>query len=405
MADQPLRPIAEHLVRVMADLTPRDPDDIPIDQVLGLAVAQTVTSEFPLPPFTNSAMDGYAVRVADVGTLPVTLPVAADIPAGSASEAALEPGTVYRIMTGAAIPTGADAVVPVEWTDGGVAQVVIQRAPKPIDSGLNIRPQGDDLPMGTPIAERGDSLDPAHLALLISAGVSTLLVYPQPRVAVVSTGDELYPVGTPLPPGGIYDSNGYLMAALVNQAGGHVAHQIHVTDDATAAVQILREVAEDVDLIVTMGGVSAGAYEVIKDVFARIGHANFASVAMQPGKPQGVANIGRTRVIALPGNPLSSLVSFHLFVRPAIRALGGHGQVMPPRARLTTKTDLIARTDRIRYLPGVADLIDQSVSTPKRHGSHRSSIAVGTNCLIEVQAANNTVPAGSQVDVILLAGS
>ena len=402
MAQGPMRSVHEHLEAVLGDLSPRAPELTAVDETLGLAVAERVVNDFPLPPFTSSAMDGYAVRLSDVEVLPATLPVPVDLPAGSALAVRLVPGTAHRIMTGATVPEGADAVIPVEWTDAGAHRVVIEHMPAAIAPGLNIRPQGDDLPTGEQLADVGDVVDAPRLALMISAGISRVAAYPAPRVAVVSTGDELYPLGKPLPPGGIYDSNGYLIAALVAQAGGRVARRVRLADDQQLATKQLHSISSQVYLIVTTGGVSAGAYEVIRDVFAKLGTAEFTSVAMQPGKPQGLGTIGGTPVITLPGNPLSAMVSFHLFVGPAIRTLGGQREVMPARARLSTTVELDSRPDRVRYLPAVADLLRRTVSTTARHGSHRSSVAVGTNSLIEVPTAQAQLVAGTEVEVVLI---
>ena len=401
MAQGPMRSVHEHLQAVLGDLSPRAPEPTAVDETIGLAVAERVVSDFPLPPFTSSAMDGYAVRLADVDALPATLPVPVDLPAGSALAVRLAPGVAHRIMTGATVPEGADAVIPVEWTDAGAHNVVIEHLSVAAAPGLNIRPQGDDLPKGAILADVGDVVEAPRLALMASAGISSVAAFPAPRVAVVSTGDELHPLGKPLPPGGIYGSHGYRTAALAAQAGGRVAHRVRLTDDEQPATEILESIASEVDLIVTTGGVSAGAYEVIKDVFAKLGTAEFTAVAMQPGKPQGHGTIAGTPVITLPGNPLSAMVSFHIFVGPAIRALGGHREVMAPRARLSTAVGLDPRPDRVRYLPAVADLLRQTVSTPPRHGSHRSSVAVGTNCLIEVPVGQAQMMAGTEVEVVL----
>lgn len=402
MVASQLRPVDRHLALVLAGLAPTTPTRIPLAQALGLAIAEQVRSSIALPPFANSAMDGYAVRVADVEQLPVTLPVVADLPAGSTSQEPLAAGSAQRIMTGAPVPAGADAVIQVEWTDGGTEHVRIDQVRQPIVLGMNIRARGDDLAPGSVLAEAGDTVDAPQLALLASAGIATVPVFPRARVAVVSTGDELTQPGQPLPPGGIYDSNSYLMSSLVTAGGGSLASRTHITDDAGRARETLVQLAAEADLIVTMGGVSAGAYEVIKDVFAMLGGADFASVAMQPGKPQGIAAIGQTRVIALPGNPLSSLVSFHLFVQPAMRVIGGHRNTMPGRARLRSTVDLATREDRVRYLPATANFVEQTVSTAARQGSHRSSVAVGTNALLEVPMGQVPILAGSPVSVMLL---
>lgn len=385
-----------------------------ITNTYGGIIAENLASRVDLPGFRNSAMDGYAVRAADAQQVPVTLPVMGDVPAGAAGDIELKPGTAMRIMTGAPIPAGADAVIRVEWTDGGTDQVTLS---KPVVPGSEIREAGEDLRTGDSIATVGDVVTPGMTGLLAAAGYDQFLVCEPPRVAVFATGDELHPIGdrypvaSNLPPGGIFDSNSHQGAAQVVRAGGVVSTRQTLTDDIDRAIDELQTVAETSDLIVTSGGVSAGAYEVVKDVFDRLGGGVFTGVDIQPGKPQGHGMINNTPVICLPGNPLSAFVSFELFVRPVIRKLGGHNVWDNPEVTATTTADLKRAAYRTRYLPAILDWATMTVSTPAVHGSHRVSTGSVANCLIKVPGQHLDVPgsdsasvveAGSAVQVVLL---
>lgn len=401
VAETHLTPVAAHRAFVLADLVQTPVVDAPIDGALGLALARRVRAKFPLPPFTNSAMDGYAVRAADVAQAPIVLPVRGDIPAGFSQDLPLAGGTAHRIMTGAPLPSGSDAVVRVEWTDGGTDEVRIDRS---VPAGAEVRHRGGDVEAGDEIGRPGESIGAADIALFASLGMTEVATYRPPRVAVVSTGDELTPVGQVLPPGAIYDSNSHLMAALVRASGGQVAACVQLTDDVTQAGAVLGELAKNCDLIVTMGGISAGAYEVIKEVFAALGGVTFTSVAVQPGKPQGFGFLDGTPLIALPGNPVSSLVSFELFVRPAMRKIGGFSCLDRPHLTARTAGEIKASADRVRYVPAHLDSSCAVVTPPSRHGSHLIAKAAGANCLIEVPAGADVIAADSQVAVLLIGG-
>ena len=377
-------------------------------------LAENLVSRVDLPGFRNSAMDGYAVRSTDTQQVPVNLPVMGDVPAGAAGDIELQPGTAMRIMTGAPVPPGADAVIRVEWTDGGLDQVTIHQA---VTVGAEIREAGEDLRVGDPIASIGDVVTPGMTGLLAAAGYDQFLVWGPPQVAVFATGDELqsighrFPVDIDLPPGTIFDSNSHQSAAQVERAGGVVRSRDTLTDDIEAAVDQLLAVSETSDLIVTSGGVSAGAYEVVKDVFERLGGGFFTGVDIQPGKPQGHGMINSTPVVCLPGNPLSAFVSFELFVRPLIRKLGGHKVWDNPEATATTAAELKRAKDRTRYLPAQLDWSTMTVSTPQVHGSHRVSTGARANCLIKIPGQHlldesdgdrAAVPSGSAINVVLL---
>lgn len=332
-----------------------DPITLPLARSAGAVLAEDATAAVPVPPWTNSAMDGYAVRADDVATArpdaPVTLPVAGDVPAGAAP-GRLEPGTAARIMTGAALPDGADAVVRVEDTDqepGPHPLPTAVQVLRSVTSGANVRRAGEDVRAGDPVLAAGTRLTARAWAALASAGRGAVRVRPAVRVGVVSTGAELTDPGQPLTPGRIPDSNGLLLAGLVQEAGGKVTRVVRAGDSAASLAQALAEAAHDADLVITSGGVSAGAFDPLTmlaaaqdavaagaqdaDGGALVADLTFRKVAMQPGKPQGYGTLtvpasqdrpSRTvPLLMMPGNPVSVLVSFTLFARPLLAALAG----------------------------------------------------------------------------------
>lgn len=322
-------PLEEHLRAVLDAVRPLPAIRCSSAQALGLVLAEPVGSAVDLPVFTNSSMDGYALRAADIAAAPVTLPVRGDIPAGDTTEYTLEPGETWRIMTGAPMPDGADTVVPVERTDGGTTDVEIESSAA---IGANVRVRAEDLHAGDLVVPAGTRLQPHQLAAVIGAGVAEVQVVPRPRVAVVTTGDELVPTGQPLQHGQIHESNGPMLAALAAADDATVVAVEHLRDDADLAAVVDR-LAGVADLVMTSGGVSAGAYEPVKSAYVDGNAVRFVKVAMQPGKPQGFGVVaGGVPLLALPGNPVSSLVSYLSFVRPALRVLAGR-PVDEPRLR------------------------------------------------------------------------
>ncbi|SEQ26026.1 molybdopterin molybdochelatase [Lentzea xinjiangensis] len=389
--------VAEHRQRV-AELVGLMPVlHQPLDECLGLVLAADVLAPLPLPPFDNSAMDGYAVRAADLaGQLPVRLPVADDIPAGRTDVRALEPGTVQRIMTGAPVPPGADAVVQVELTDAGTEIVTITGR---VEAGGNIRTAGDDVREGDPVLTAGTVLNPSRLGLASALGLAELPVRRRPRVLVLSTGSELVEPGEPLAPGQIYESNGMMLASAVRDAGGIAVRLRFVPDDVEEFHRALAPYLGSVDVVLTSGGVSAGAYEVVKDALASH-DVRFTKVAMQPGGPQGSGTYEGLPVLALPGNPVSAQVSFEVFVRPALLASMGHAQVERPVARATVSTSLTSPVGKTQFRRGLYDPSSGQVVTPVGGpGSHLLSALAMSNCLIEVPADVTELAAGAEVTV------
>ena len=351
-----MRSVEDHR-RVVAELiSARAPHRCGLAEALGLVLAADLAAPLSLPVFDNSAMDGYAVRAEDVATAsadsPVELPVAEDIPAGRTDRPTLAAGTAHRIMTGAPLPAGATAVVPVEATDGGMPTVAIRSAAR---AGQHIRQAGEDVTAGMTVLRAGEIVSPAALGLVAALGVDSLAVIPRQRVLVVSTGSELVPAGTDLAPGQIYESNAVMLAAAAREAGAAVVDVAMCPDDVGRFRALLDGRAGQVDLIITSGGVSAGAYEVVKDAFGSTG-VEFVKVAMQPGMPQGA---GRTAdgcpIITLPGNPVSALVSFEVFIRPALRAaMGMPGTERPRRTAVLTEALTSPRGKR-QFRRGVYD--------------------------------------------------
>ncbi len=336
----PLRSVADHQHHVAALLARPGAwptERVPLGEARGRVLAAAVTAAEQLPSFDNSGMDGYAVRAAEVAGAsaehPVRLPVAGDVPAG-APVGDLAPGTAVRIMTGAPVPRGADAVVEVEVTDGGTETVTITAAR---EHGSFVRPAGGDVAVGDEVLAAGAVLGAAQLGVLAALGVDEVEVRRRPRVLVVSTGSEL--AEEPEPGSGqIRDANGMLLSAAVEDAGAVAVRRLWVADDVGGFLaRIDDELSSgDVDLVLTSGGVSAGAYEVVKDALGPRG-VEFTKVAMQPGMPQGSGLVADVPVVCLPGNPVSALTSFEVFVRPALRAAYGHPLPHRPvvRARLT----------------------------------------------------------------------
>jgi molybdopterin molybdotransferase len=416
-----MRPVDEHAAAVAALFSPMPAETVALAGALGAVLAEDLASPVALPPFANSAMDGYAVRSADLGEVPVALPVAADIPAGRTDGPPLAAGTAHRIMTGAPLPEGADAVVQVEWTDGGhgaepswtaggsTERVTVDRAVAP---GQNVRGAGEDVTAGTVVLPAGTLLGPAQVGLAAAVGAGTLPVRRRPRVLVLSTGSELVAPGQPLEHGQIHESNGPMLAAAVTDAGGTAELLRFVPDDVTAFTATLDDALathpdDPVDLVLTSGGVSAGAYEVVKDAFTDRG-ITFTKVAMQPGMPQGLGRysgpLGDVAVVTLPGNPVSSLVSFEVFVRPALRAAAGHPQPARPRVRARLAEALDSPAGRRQFRRGRIDAVAGTVSAVGGAGSHLLAALARADCLLVVDEDTTRVEAGETVEVWLLDG-
>lgn len=393
-----MRTVAEHQ-QVVADLiAARAAETVGLVDAEGLALAADVAAPLSLPVFDNSAMDGYAVRADDVAradATPVRLPVAEDIPAGRIDRLTLAAGTAHRIMTGAPLPAGATAVVPVEATDGGIDTVEIRMAPS---AGQHIRRAGEDVTAGTTVLQTGHVVTPAALGLAAALGLGSLTVRPRQRVLVMSTGTELVSVGTELKPGQIYESNAIMLAAAVREAGGEVVATPTSSDDVAQFSTVLEGYAGQADLIITTGGVSAGAYEVVKDAFGG-GAVEFVKVAMQPGMPQGAGRINGCPIITLPGNPVSALVSFEVFVRPALRAAMDLPHPHRQRRTAILAYSLTSPNGKRQFRRGVYDAAAGTVTTYGPPASHHLRWLASANCLLEIAEDVTEMSAGEQVQL------
>ncbi|MGW0858616.1 molybdotransferase-like divisome protein Glp [Streptomyces sp. NPDC002690] len=428
--------VDEHLADILGAVKPLEPIELQLADAQGCVLVEDVVVRIALPPFDNSSMDGYAVRVADVTgaseEFPSVLTVVGDVAAGSdglPDGGVVGPGQAARVMTGAPLPEGAEAVVPVEWTDGGTGEgpastmrshrdapqgasgeVRVYRA---AEARAHVRASGSDVKPGDLALAAGSVLGPPQIGLLAAIGRATVKVRPRPRVVVVSTGSELVQPGEELAGGQIYDSNSYALTAAARDAGA-IAYRVGaVTDDA----ETLRTTIEDqlirADLVVTTGGVSVGAYDVVKEALSSVGDEDepgggidFRTLAMQPGKPQGFGSIGHdhTPLLALPGNPVSAYVSFELFVRPAIRALMGLEEVHRPtvRAALTTFEALTSPAGKRQFLRGTYDEVSGTVVPVGGSGSHLIAALARADALIVVPEDVTTLEPGTETEVVLL---
>jgi molybdopterin molybdotransferase len=394
-----------HLAGVLSVVRPLKARELPLDEADGAVLTSDVTAAWPLPPFDNSAMDGYAVRSADLAGAtagsPVTLPVTDEVPAGDTRRIELTGRACIRIMTGALLPAGADAVVPVEWTDGGTREVTVHRAVTP---GESIRLAGDDARPGDLLLAAGIRLGAPQLGLLAAAGHAAVLARPRPRLTVITTGNELAQPGEPLVPGRIWESNSVMLAAAARQAGCLARRHPVVRDDTGALLAAVRAAAEDADVLVTTGGVSMGGeYDVVKAALQALGTVTFGKVAMQPGMPQGFGTVGpqATPIFTLPGNPVSAYVSFCLFVGPALAALQG----LDPRrgaapGRAVLDADVRSPAGKRSFLRGVWDRAAGRVAPVTGQASHQLAALALANALIVVPEQVTSVASGETVDVL-----
>jgi molybdopterin molybdotransferase len=401
-----LRSVEEHRQAILDDLEPLPAVPQQLLEALDLASAEDVVAPISLPSFDNSAMDGYAVRFEDVqgasAESPVALPVVGEIGAGQARLLALGPGAAAKIMTGAPVPSGADAVVPYEWTDRGVDSVRIEQAPT---RGQHIRPAGDDVAEGDLLIQRGDILGPRRLGLLASVGRATVLAPPRPRVVILSTGSELREPGGQLGHDSIYDGNSFLLAAAARRAGAIPYRVGIVPDEPDAFLEALDDQLVRADVVVTSGGVSQGDFDVVKAALAPQG-VWFGPVAMQPGKPQGYGRVGEDRVpiFTLPGNPVSAYISFQVFVLPALRKLMGKQPFAVPTVPARLTRSLSSPPGRAQYRRGEVGTDDRGayVDLVGGAGSHLVGDLASANCLVVVPADVTSVEAGETVEVLML---
>ncbi|WP_410785417.1 gephyrin-like molybdotransferase Glp [Kribbella sp. C-35] len=401
------RSVDEHLEVVLGRVAALPAFDQPLMDAIGLVLCEDIVSGVSLPGFDNSAMDGYAVQAGDLAGAsdenPISLPVVGEFRAGRSEPIVVTPGTCVRIMTGAPMPRGADSVVPVEWTDGGTVTVRITQQP-PL--GGSVRRAGEDVTAGAQVLDSDTVLGPRQIAVLAAVGRARVKARPRPRVVVISTGAELREPGSRLGDGQIYDSNSYTLAACARDAGAVVYRVGIVDDDPKRIMDTLSDQLVRADLVITTGGVSMGAYDIVKEELSKLGTVDFPQVAMQPGKPQGFGVIGEDEVpiFTLPGNPVSAYISFEVFVRPALRKMMGQ---MPYRRALVpgvTLDGFSSPAGRRQFVRAAATSGDEGwmASTVGGHGSHLLGGLSRANALIVVPEDVTSVRAGDQVELMLL---
>jgi molybdopterin molybdotransferase len=410
-ADRPnppgLVPFAEARAAVLDRVAPLPPREIPLSGALGCVLAADVRAGEDLPPFANSAMDGFALRAADLAGAgaerPAALRLAGEVFAGSARLPTVAPGTAVRIMTGGPLPPGADAVVPVEQVhlDGDTVLV-----PNPVAERAFVREAGEDVRAGVVVVEGGRVLDPAAIGMLASVGRASVPVLPKPRVAVVSTGDELVDPGEPLEPGKIRDSNSWLLVAQAREAGTDAFRCGRLRDDPLALRRGFALAAAEGDFVLTSGGVSVGDRDYTKQVLAELGDVRSWKVAMQPGMPQAFGQAAGTLLYGLPGNPVSCFVVFEVLVRPALRKLAGYPPERLDRPRVLAKLGEPVRSPkgkvsflRVRLTVGDDGLV---ATLTGAQGSGVLSSCVAADGLAIVPEPADGLPSGAQVEVVLL---
>jgi len=375
---------------------PVAPEVVSLTRGLGRVLSQDLRAPFDVPPADNSAVDGYAVTSADI---PVDgareLEVVADVPAGAVYEAALRPGEAIRIMTGAPMPAGADTVIPLERVTRAGGRVRIP----PLAKGSNVRLRGEDVSAGTVVIEAGAVLRPQELGLIASLGLPEILVRRRPRAAILSTGDEVVEPGQPRRAGQIYDSNRFMLRGAVELCGGEVTDLGIAPDDRDRLRAQILEASRSADVVITSGGVSVGDYDLVKEVLGELGTIDFWQVAMQPGRPLAAGRVGDAHFFGLPGNPVASMLTFALFVRPVLWKLGGRRQLSTRGFHARASEAMPKRRGRREFKRGVLSYQDDGweVRTTGPQGSGIVSSMVAGNCLIVIEEDRGDVEPGDTV--------
>lgn len=394
----PMIEIEEAWQRIAALIRPLAAIRLPIDSAFGHVLAEDVIAMENLPPFPSSAMDGYAVLSADESPERRVIGTQA---AGQVEPLRVGPGTAARIMTGAPLPPGADAVIKIEDTIecNGMVRLLARVSP-----GENVRPVGQDLAAGDLVLEKGAVLGPAEIGLLAAVGRTEVLVHPKPKVAIMATGDELVPPGQTPAPGQIRDSNSYALLAAVQAAGGTPLHLGLIPDREDALRAAILEGVANADMLLTSGGVSMGTHDLVKPLLAELGQIHFGRVASKPGKPLTFVTVQGVPVFGLPGFPVSSLVSFENFVRPALRLMAGHRKLWRPEIAVRLSHPVRHEPDRTEFQRAVASQRDGAwwAETTGVQVSGRLKSLVGANALLRLPRGSGDFAQGEEVMAILI---
>ena len=395
-------PVEEAQERVLAEVQVLGTEQVAFTDALGRVLREDVRSRRDVPDGDNTAMDGYAVRADDIAHAPVTLRVIENLPAGTVATKRVEQGTAIRIMTGALMPDGADTVAHVEITDAGSDAVTVH---EPLKKGTNVRKRGEDMHAGDVVLADGTPIHSAEVGVLASVQKAIVKVGRRPTVAILSTGDEIIDVGDAMAHGKVVNSNSYSLAALVRDAGA-IPRMIGIIADEQAATMAAIDSALESDFVISSGGVSVGAYDFVKDALDALGaETKFWQVAMKPGKPVVLSRLRGRLYFGLPGNPVSCMVSFLLFIAPAIRkSMGQNVNLLPPIVQTRIDAPLKSRGDRRNYMRvRVVARDGELVSLPMTsQGSGVSTSMVQANGLVIVETGVTKVEAGSMVPTVLV---
>jgi molybdopterin molybdotransferase len=396
--------VAEAQQHILAAFSPLEAEVIPLAAALGRVLAEDAVAQDQLPLFDNSAMDGYALRAADTQGAtrdqPVRLRITGEIPAGRVLDHTLQEGEAARIFTGGAAPAGADAVIQQELVSVENGALILEA---PVAPETNVRRAGEDVARGALLLPRGSEIGPAELALLASAGVSPVTVRRRPRVAILATGDELVPVGVPLAPGQIRESNSIYLTAAVTRAGAE-AVPLGVARDDENDLRAKLASARAADVIISSGGVSVGDYDLVKQILGEQGTVDFWRVRMRPGKPLAFGRLGDTPLIGLPGNPVSAAVTFELFARPAIQRMLGATSVFRPKIEAILDGPDIEQSDREHYVR-VRLRAEDGILHARPTGDQRSHIITslrGASAYLVIAIGEGVVRRGERVPALLL---
>lgn len=398
--------VEEALERILGEIDPLPTTYVPLAEALGLVLATDVVAQDDMPPFANSAMDGFALRSQDsqpqAGQAP-RLHVTGSVAAGYVADHAVQPGTAQRIMTGAPVPPGADAVIQIELTkyDGPESSWV--EVLEPVTPGNNIRPAGEDMRRGQLVLRQGSEIGPWEIGVLATLGLANVPVTRRPQVAILGTGDEVIDVDQPLAPGKIRNSNSYLLEAAVQHAGARPV-RLGVARDTVESLREKFGQALGSDLIITSGGVSVGDFDLVKNIMAEQGQINFWRINMRPGKPVAFGHIGQTPLLGLPGNPVSAAVTFELFGRPVVRKLLGHTRLQRPQVTVTVENDLGERAQRRHYVRAHVNWRDGRfvARTTGNQGSNIMTSLLNANALLVIPEGGVEIKAGDSAQALML---
>jgi len=400
-----MTPLEDAQAFVLRSCNPLPPVEVDRRDARGLVLAAAVCSTEEVPPFANTAVDGYAVRAADVADVPVELRIVGEIAAGAAPDRAVGPGETVRIMTGAPLPSGVDAVVMVE--DSELLDEHTVRLTRSVEAGAAVRHAGDDVRVGDEVFPAGVVVRPAVDAVLASVNARRLTVYPRARVAVLSTGDELVDDGSPLRIGQIRESNKTMLAGMLEESGCDVLDLGVVPDREDELERVLRHAAAECDAVVSSGGVSMGDYDVVKAVLGRIADMTWMQIAIKPAKPFAFGLLDGKPVFGLPGNPVSSLVSFELLARPALRRMMGHTSLARPSIVAVADEPLPRQRDeKVHFMRVNGDFADDGryhVRPVRAQGSHQLAATASADAMAVVPDGDG-IAAGEEVAVVLLRG-